>query len=117
MLITKVEFCGSLDRTFCDISFRDVKIIDDRLYVRDNYIPIREDLVKYAYAEFIKGINCSGYKYYYLYFKLLPDNKFLTRNKRHESILAMIFNNANDFGSGIKWYCPYFDEELLDYYW
>jgi hypothetical protein len=117
MLITKVKFCGLLDKTFCDVSFKDIKIIDDRLYVRDNYIPIRENLVKYAYAEFIKGINSSGYKYYYLYFKLLPDKKFLSRYTRHNNTLALIFNNANDFGREEKWYCPYWDEELLEYHW
>ena len=66
MLITKVKFCGLLDKTFCDVSFKDIKIIDDRLYVRDNYIPIRENLVKYAYAEFIKGINSIKQKKQYV---------------------------------------------------
>ena len=115
MLITKVKFCGLLDKTFCDVSFKDVKIIDDRLYIRDNYIPIREDLVKYAYAEFMKGINCSGYKYYYLYFKLFPDKRFLSSYKRHSNALALIVNNINEYSSEIKWHCPYWDEDFLEY--
>ena len=112
MPFLKIEFCGSYNKTFHDVSHGDVKIIDNRLYIRAQYIPIREDLVEYAHTEINKGLHCGGYKYYHLYFKILPDHRFLVDYHRHNNTAALILNTACLLGQGRSWRCPYPDEEL-----
>ena len=129
--ITKIEYCGSFNRTFHNVSFYftidpiteeaskwkgDIKIIDGQLFIKGEYIPINESLVGYAYGEFMKIVQ-PGYKYTYIYFKILSGGKFLRRYERHNNTLALTFNKLNDFGSEKKLYCPYWDEELLEYRW
>ena len=108
----KIEFCDSYNKVFHDVTHGDAQDIDNRLYIRAQYIPIREDLVKYAYAEINKGLYCGGYKYYHLYFKILPDRRFLSRYERHNNTLALVLNSAASFGAEERWRCPYPDEEL-----
>ena len=128
--ITKIEFCGSYNRAFYDVSFcftvdpinqetsgwkGDIKIVDKRLYIKGQYIPIHESLVGCAYNQFCKIVQ-PDYKYTYIYFKILSDGKFLIRYKRHNNTLALVLNSLNDFGSGENWKCPYWDDELREQY-
>ena len=79
--ITKIEFCGSYNRAFYDVSFYftvdpinqetsgwkgDIKIVDKRLYIKGQYIPIHESLVGCAYNQFCKIVR-PDYKYTYIY--------------------------------------------------
>lgn len=128
--ITKIEFSGSYNRTFHDVSFHftvdpinmsqsswkgDIKIIDKRLYIKGQYIPIHESLVECAYSQFCKIVQ-RDYKYTFIYIKILPGGKFLIRYKRHNNTLALVLNGLNDFGSGEDWRCPYWDDELRELY-
>lgn len=115
MIISKVEFCGSFNRTFCNVSFYfepisstfdgDVEIRDYQLYIKNEHIPIRETLIGSAYNEFIMAVH-GNQKFYNIYFKLTSDGGYKVRHEYNDNTASKILDTIFSIGMEKKWNSP-----------
>lgn len=101
----KVKFLGCVEKNFTDVyAYYDystdeiagnVKIVNNKLYVKGVYIPIRSEYVKYALKEFTK---CNNQKYADIEFYILPDGRYMVRRRSYanfaDRLLGKIFDST-----------------------
>lgn len=115
MIISKVEFCGSFNRTFRNVSFYfepisstfdgDVEIRDYQLYIKNVHIPIRETLIGSAYNEFIMAVH-GNQKFYNIYFKLTSDGGYKVRHEYNDNTASKILDSIFSIGMEKRWDSP-----------
>lgn len=120
MNISKVEFCGSYNRTFRNIEFYfnpitssfegDVKIRDYQLYIKNERVPIRETLIGSAYNEFIMAVH-GGQKFYSIYFKLDSSGGYLVRHEYQSNTVSLVLDSIFSIGMEKRWRSPSLSEK------